>query len=401
MLDRVATSSRVRLPENTAMRRRRRTLYIFVEVGARELLSRLVVAEEARRRGYRVVLGEKNLLRNLCWMFPLPAGIILDKCGQMCRSYPVLALKRRGFRYVVLDEEGIFFAHANRAPEPSDLLLFNSEYQRRRSNRQGSSTDVVGNPRLYPRALLPYLDREVQAIREQYGEFVLICSSFDPKMTSSYALAEEAELDARFRELFYEIIRRVARRVRVVYRPHPSDGQEFASRLTGVVPVERRFTIVPWIAASKLVVNAKCTSSFDAVRMGVPSATLSLKSTTYAKVNALSRRFYDVDSLCSYIEGGVYSVNLPRYKQNYVALVAGPEAPQRRLMDRIDELDIPETPGFDFVALAGRMMRALNRVWYGRDVSQYIRAKYGSLDYVERFPGFTSYLGGHVIVSRD
>ena len=136
MLDRVATSSRVRLPENTAMRRRRRTLYIFVEVGARELLSRLVVAEEARRRGYRVVLGEKNLLRNLCWMFPLPAGIILDKCGQMCRSYPVLALKRRGFRYVVLDEEGIFFAHANRAPEPSDLLLFNSEYQRRRSNRQ-------------------------------------------------------------------------------------------------------------------------------------------------------------------------------------------------------------------------------------------------------------------------
>ena len=127
-------------------------------------------------------------------------------------------------------------------------------------------------------------------------------------MTSSYAAPEEAELDARFRELFYEIIRRVARRVRVVYRPHPSDGQEFASRLTGVVPVERRFTIVPWIAASKLVVNAKCTSSFDAVRMGVPSATLSLKSTTYAKVNALSRRFYDVDSLCSYIEGGVYQV---------------------------------------------------------------------------------------------
>ena len=69
------------------MRRKRRTLYIFVEVGARELLSRLVVAEEARRRGYRVVLGEKNLLRNLCWMFALPAGIILDECGQICRPF--------------------------------------------------------------------------------------------------------------------------------------------------------------------------------------------------------------------------------------------------------------------------------------------------------------------------
>ena len=51
-------------------------------------------------------------------------------------------------------------------------------------------------------------------------------------MTTPTLLAEEAELDARFRELFYEIIRRVARRAcRVVYRPHPSDGQEFGERV--------------------------------------------------------------------------------------------------------------------------------------------------------------------------
>jgi len=71
---------------------RRRTLYVLVEVGARDLLSRLVLAEEARRRGYRVFVGEKNLLRNLCFLFHAPPGIILDKCGQMCRSYPMLAL---------------------------------------------------------------------------------------------------------------------------------------------------------------------------------------------------------------------------------------------------------------------------------------------------------------------
>ena len=57
---------------------------------------------------------------------------------------PLLALKRRGFRYVVLDEEGIFFAHAKRAPEPSDVLLFNNEYQRR-LEPTAPGTDVVGN----------------------------------------------------------------------------------------------------------------------------------------------------------------------------------------------------------------------------------------------------------------
>ena len=263
---------------------RRRTLYIFVEVGARELLSRLVLAEEARSRGYRVVVGEKNLLRNLCWMFRAPPGIILDKCGQSSRTYPLLALKRRGFRYAVLDEEGIFFSHRKRIPEPADLMLFNSEYQRRLSELQAPQHDVVGNPRLHPQTLLPYLQPELRAIRETYGEFVLVCSSFDPKMQSSYGFAAEAELDARYRELFLQVLQRLTGRVPMVYRPHPSDGDEFATRVAQLCPVDRRFTILPWITASRLVVNAKCTSSLEAVRPRVvPSATLSLKSVTHAE----------------------------------------------------------------------------------------------------------------------
>jgi surface carbohydrate biosynthesis protein len=381
--------------------RRRRTLYIFVEVGARELLSRLVLAEEARNRGYRVVLGEKNLLRNLCWMFRAPAGIILDKCGQICRSYPMLALKRRGFRYVVLDEEGIFFAHRRRAPEASDLMLFNSEYQRRLSQLPAPASDVVGNPRLHPKALLPYLADEVRTIREKYGEFVLICSSFDPRMTSSYAFPEEAELDARYRQHFYELIERLAPRVKLVYRPHPSDGDEFAARVAALVPVERRFTILPWIAASRLVVNAKCTSSFEAVQLGVPSVTLSLKSSAHAKLSTLSRRFYDVDSLCRYIEGGEYAWRLPEYKMRYVNLISGPEEPERRLLDRLDAIQIPETKRFDLLKWAAAFTGRINGIWYGRGFTQYIRAKYGPASYADRFPGFSFHLGGQLVVSND
>jgi surface carbohydrate biosynthesis protein len=380
---------------------RRRTLYIFVEVGARELLSRLVLAEEARRRGYRVVLGEKNLLRNLCWMFRAPPGIILDKCGQISRSYPVLALKRRGFRYVVLDEEGIFFAHRQRLPEPADLVLFNSEYQRRLSEMAAPPTDVVGNPRLHPETLLPYLQPELRTIRETYGEFVLVCSSFDPKMKSSYGFAAEAALDAVYRERFFELLQRLRGRVPLVYRPHPSDGDEFAGRVAQLCPVDRRFTILPWISASSLVVNAKCTSSLEAVRLGVPAATLSLKSVTHAKLNALARRFYDVDSLCAYIEGAKYELELPLYKKNYVALLSGPADPQARLIDRLDELSVPETANFPFVEWAARITRTVNGLYWGRGTAEYIRGKYGTLSYLDRFPQFSSHLNGHLLLSRE
>jgi hypothetical protein len=385
----------------TNHRSKRRTLYIFVEVGARELLSRLVLAEEARNRGYRVVLGEKNLLRNLCWMFPAPPGIILDKCGQVSRSRPIQALKRRGFRYVVLDEEGIFYAHANRAPESSDLLLFNNEYQRRLSTYQAPPTDVVGNPRLHPRKLLSYLEEEVSLIRSTYGEFVLICSSFDPRVIGSYAFPEEAELDARYRQYFYEIITRLAPKVPLVYRPHPSDGAEFAARVATLVPVERRFTILPWIAASRLVVNAKCTSSFEAVRLGVPSATLSLKSSAHAKLSTLSRRFYDVDSICRYIESGKYAWRLPDYKMRYVELISGPAEPERRLIDRLDAIEIPATTRFDWLKWAAALTGRVNGIWYGRGRTEYMRAKYGPVSYTRRFPGFSFHFGGQLVVSND
>ena len=86
----------------------------------------------------------------------------------------------------------------------------------------------------------------------------------------------------------------------------------------------------------------------------------------HAKLNALSRRFYDVDSICRYIERGAYEHTLPGYKQQYVELISGPEAPHSRLLDRLDAIDIPETTRFHFLKLAARVTAGVNRLWYGR-----------------------------------
>ena len=361
----------------------------------------MTIAEEARRRGYRVVLGEKNLIRNLCWMFSAPPGIILDKCGQTSRSRPILDLKSRGFKYVVLDEEGIFFSHSNRLPDSSDLVLFNSDYQRRLSNLDAPSSNVVGNPRLHPKGLLPYLQGEIIEIKQRYGDFVLICGAFDPVIKTSYELPEEAEFDPRLRKMFFEIIARLSKSIPIVYRPHPSDDDEFASQISQMVPVERRFTILPWIAASKLVVNSKCTSSLDAIRLGIPSATLSVKSLKHAKVSGLSRRFYDVESICRYVESDDYGLSLPASKKSYVSLISGPENSLNKILDRLDKIPVPEVSRFRFIKFAANITSAVNRVVYGKAMSGYIRTKYGNHTYPDRFPGFTSYLGGHLVLSNN
>jgi surface carbohydrate biosynthesis protein len=377
----------------------KRILYIFVEVGSRELLSRLTIAEEARRRGYCVVIGEKNLLRNMCFLFRLPPGAILDKCGQMATSRPIQNLKKRGYKYVVLDEEGIFFSHPERLPEHNDVMLFNSVYQFRLARPKENAENVVGNPRLYPLSLLPYLQREVEKIRDKYGRYILICSSFDPKMKSSYAYPEEEQLDTKLRTAFLRIIKKLQSQIPIVYRPHPSDGDEFASQVSKYVPVERGNSILPWIAASQLVVNAKCTSSLEALRLGVPSATLCLKPSFHSKISALSKRFYDVETLTKYIQGGLYMNSLPKSRINYVGVIAGPEHPQKNILDAIDRIELPTHPVIPLIGLKARLMHLINQIRYGRDKCAYISIKYGTNSYQESFPEFKSRLNGRLIVS--
>ena len=120
-----------------------------------------------------------------------------------------------------------------------------------------------------------------------------------------------------------------------------------------------------------------------------------------SELNGLSRRFYDVDAICRYIEGGVYKLELPRYKRQYVALISGPDEPQRRLLDRLDAIAIPETERLDWVRWAAAVTRGVNGLWYGRSSSAYISAKYGSMSYADRFRGFSFHLGGRLVVSND
>ena len=108
-----------------------RWVYILVEVAKRELDSRALIAIELVKKGINVVFGEKDQILWNCCLGIYPPGVIFDKCAQLVenRKWPIL--KRRGFVFTSLDEEGLvtqpdyFFAErfSQKAAEESSITF--------------------------------------------------------------------------------------------------------------------------------------------------------------------------------------------------------------------------------------------------------------------------------------
>lgn len=84
-----------------------RFIYIFIEVARRELDWRMALAVQLAKKGYSVVVGEKNQLLWNMFVGYYPPGVILDKCAQIATSQEFENLICAGFVYTVLDEEGL------------------------------------------------------------------------------------------------------------------------------------------------------------------------------------------------------------------------------------------------------------------------------------------------------
>ena len=86
---------------------RNRYVYIFIEVAKREMDSRLALAVHLAKKGYSVIVGEKNQLLWNMFFNKYPPGVILDKCAQIANTPNFEKLIKKGFVYTVLDEEGL------------------------------------------------------------------------------------------------------------------------------------------------------------------------------------------------------------------------------------------------------------------------------------------------------
>jgi surface carbohydrate biosynthesis protein len=287
-------------------------LYIPIEIVLRELDSKLLLAHEALRAGFEVILGQKWLLQDN--LDRLPPGVVMFKTLHGGDAPLAAAAAAHGHRVVALDEEVIGIAdyrHSMRYVSPAALRVCDVVYaigpRHAQALRQsfpewrGEAVEA-GNPRLD--LLGPQLRglyaAEAQRIASDHGPFFLINTNFkrgNPRKASVFKLLKNVDESTRERQsklaarlrLFASwqferrnirgflralpLLRAAFPEHRVVIRPHPAENVKFWVKATEAVPgvtVLREGGAAPWILAAQAMMHNGCTTGLEAYCLDKP-----------------------------------------------------------------------------------------------------------------------------------
>jgi surface carbohydrate biosynthesis protein len=190
--------------------------------------------------------------------------------------------------------------HEKDALRNVDLVLTwgadSRELWERSGMAEGVPVHASGNPRIdmLLRQLRPYHQSAIDSIRKRFGDFVLFNSNFgtvNNRVTGAerFNLAkwvDEKEVEAQaagflghkratyehFRLLMPKLADAIAPRILVI-RPHPAEDHAPWNEIAvshDNVRVVFEGSVVPWIAAAKVLIHNGCTSAVEAAIAGTP-----------------------------------------------------------------------------------------------------------------------------------
>ena len=286
-------------------------LYVPVEIKHREMLSRLFLGCCAAEAGFAVVIGRHSELDRYLDAFPV--GLFFDKCLSVSKKRSFDRRLGRGFTLTSIDEEagGVFsmpqFIRARYSQEylkKSALTFFWSqkhlEIVQKYFPDAAIASAVVGNPRfdLCRPDLRKLFEASAAAIRERYGDFILLVSNFGHAnyFAGHAALVDLArknglfvggaeyqnymgrvEHKARNLEAYANVlpaVRAAFPELAIVVRPHPAERVETWLKIAQ--PIERCHVIYegeanPWILASRAMFHHGCTTGLEGFLLDKPS----------------------------------------------------------------------------------------------------------------------------------
>ncbi len=413
--------------------------YIPIEVKNRELHAKVLLAAHAARRGFDVILGRKNDLNEL--VIRMPAGVYLGLGAfENFRTF-YARLQQLGFAVVVNEEEGLVTysddmytdmrVSRSTLEQVDELFTWGAENQRVLAQafpEFGQRFHITGNPRfdlLKPQGREVYAG-EMRAIEAQYGDYVLVCTSFssvnhfDSKLDYLQSLIDKKTLRSqasidnfkRYCEVkqktfaaFLDAIPRLAAAhpgVNIVVRPHPSENpeayREAAAGLSNLY-VDSRFSVHPWILRARALVHHYCTTSIEALAVGTPRFALRPVKDELSEKGipfGCSVECADVDQLLARVAGclaagpgGWQAPPLPRDYSWYVSNIGEPWA-AAAIADRVQGLGAAgalrkgSARGLPTqLARLAYMLRKTARRVLRRDAHRYLEHKFARLSLPE------------------
>jgi surface carbohydrate biosynthesis protein len=325
-------------------------LLIPVENQVRELDAKLLLACIAASRGLVSIIGAKRELEAHITSFP--RGIYLAK-SMLHGHLKFLKLARKlGHEAVAWDEDALVHLppeiYFSRRLSPASVgcmsHLFawgedNAELWRQYPQMPPDlPIHVTGNPRndLLRPEVQPYYEKEVSAIRQKYGDFILINTNFnhvnafspirrlflpadkpgeEPQfgraargMTREYAEGLWDLKQATF-EHFQEMIPALEDAIPatpIVVRPHQVESQEVYHQIAARckrVHVTNEGNVALWLRACRVLIHNGCTTSVEAFAMGVPAVSYRVTTSEvydkgfYCLPNKLSHPCFNFEQL--------------------------------------------------------------------------------------------------------
>jgi surface carbohydrate biosynthesis protein len=330
-------------------------LIIPVENQVRELDPKLLLACIAARRGFSSIIGSHREVDFRIASFP--RGLYLNKSMTERNLKMFQIMHRVGHAILTWDEEALVHLppeiYYSRRLSPvairyvSHLFAWgenNADLWRRYPHLPPSlPIHVTGNPRndmLRPELHAFYAD-EVRAIRERYGDYLLVNTNFNhvnaffpaqnlfkpmtrpgeaPQfgkagvgMTRPFAEDLRHQKQAVF-EAFQTLIPELSRafpRLSIIVRPHPTEGQDVYRRLAsgnGRIHVTNEGNVVPWLLAARALIHNGCTTGVEAHVMRIPAFSFrpavseAIDTTFYVLPHGLSHQVFATEELIDGIQ---------------------------------------------------------------------------------------------------
>lgn len=185
-------------------------LYMPVEIGSRELHTRLIIAAHAVALGFNAVIMRHDVLKEA--MAYLPPGLIVYKGISSQENNMIVEAHSKGHLFTVIDEES-FGRTGNSSSALKNFDIRNipgtaaiygpgEAYCDRVAEvvpEARAKLIPVGNPRtdLYEPKFLALYEDEVARIQQEAGKTILVCTNFGSWNSRIYAYAHVAQVALR------------------------------------------------------------------------------------------------------------------------------------------------------------------------------------------------------------
>ncbi|MEM8689523.1 MAG: surface carbohydrate biosynthesis protein, partial [Pseudomonadota bacterium] len=320
------------------------TIILPSETWAREFDAKLLLACCLAERGYPVFVGCKNTIHLNITSFP--TGLYLAKDFRVSSDTMFDILKKLGHTIMAWDEEATLpfdtkEYHTIRISPPSfekvsAFFAWGSENQFALETAPcGVSAPIhlTGNPRgdLMRPELRSYFEKETAALKEEYGDIILINSNFgrmnhflemeriapddeDPALRgrpTSPLFVRKGMHKAKLFGFFLELVPILAEKFpekSIIIRPHPSESFEAwqaAGKGFDNVAVVHKGHVHPWLLASDVMIHSGCTTGMEGYLLNKP--VLGYQPIEFEEgwenlPNQLSHNVTDVDELIENIQ---------------------------------------------------------------------------------------------------